>query len=173
MGFPYSSGDVLTAADLNASSGLVLLKTIDIVDYTGWQSVTGCWSSTFKNYRVAITGGATVGGFATYMQVTGAGSNHYSTTHYYTTGTTTGAVAAINGATFCEVGGSGGTILDLINVGDAGEYIYYSSVSNDYTYFRSIGGKVLYTSIPTEIRFAYAGGSFYNATIEVYGYNKG
>ena len=173
MGFPYSPGDVLTAADLNASSGLVLLKTINITDYTGWQPVTGCWSSTFKNYRIAITGGTTVGGFATNMQVTGAGSNHYSTTQYYTTGTTTGSVAGINGATYSEVGGSGGTILDLVNVGDASEYIYYSSVSNDYTYSRWIGGKVLYTAIPTEILFSYAGGSFYNATIEVYGYNKG
>ena len=150
----------------------MLLKTINITNYTGWQDVTGCWSSAYKNYRVAITGGATVGGFATSMQVTGAGSNHYSTTRYFTTGTTTEGTARITGATYCEVGGSGGIIFDLINVGDANEYIYYSSVSNDYTYTRFIGGKVLSTAIPTTIRFSYQGGTFYNATIEVYGYNR-
>lgn len=167
-----SSGDVTIGGNVSyANQGLVLLKTINITNYTGWQDVTGCWSSAYKNYRVAITGGATVGGFATSMQVTGAGSNHYSTTRYFTTGTTTEGTASINGATYCEVGGSGGIIFDLINVGDANEYIYYSSVSNDYTYTRFIGGKVLSTAIPTTIRFSYQGGSFYNATIEVYGYN--
>jgi hypothetical protein len=107
------------------------------------------------------------------MQVTGAGSTHYSTTHYYTIGTTTGSVAAINAGTYSEVGGSGGLIFDLINVGDASEFIYYASVSGDYTFMRTIGGKVFSAAIPTEIRFSYAAGSFYNATIEVYGYNKG
>jgi len=169
-------GDINATGDVRVAGnpvGLVLVKTINITNYTSWQPVTGCWSSTFKNYRIAITGGTTVGGFATLMKVTGAGSNHYSTTFYHTTGTTTSGTAAINAGTYCEVGGSGGTIFDLINVGDASENIYYASVSNDYTYFRSIGGKVLYTSIPTEIQFAYQGGTFLNATIEVYGYNEG
>ncbi len=71
------------------------------------------------------------------------------------------------------MGGSGGIIFDLINVGDPNEYIYYASVSTDYTYTRFVGGKVLSVAIPTEILFSYQGGSFYNATIEVYGYNKG
>jgi hypothetical protein len=56
MAFPYSSGDVLTAADLNASSGLVLVKSQTIGSGVSSVTVSNVFSSTFDNYRVTVTG---------------------------------------------------------------------------------------------------------------------
>jgi len=55
MGFPYSSGDVLTAADLNQSSGLVLVKTQTIGTAVSSVTVTDAFSATFDNYRIVVT----------------------------------------------------------------------------------------------------------------------
>ena len=54
MAFPYSSGDVLTASDLNASSGLVLVKSVTIGSGVSSVTVTNAFSSTFDNYRLMI-----------------------------------------------------------------------------------------------------------------------
>jgi hypothetical protein len=48
MGFPYSSGDVLSASDLNQSSGLVLVKTQTVG--SGVSSVTVTGVTGFDNY---------------------------------------------------------------------------------------------------------------------------
>jgi hypothetical protein len=55
MGFPYSSGDVLTASDLNASSGLVFIKSQTITSGATNVSVSNAFSSTFDNYRIIVT----------------------------------------------------------------------------------------------------------------------
>jgi len=54
MAFPYSSGDVLTATDLNQSSGLVLVKTQTIGSGVSSVTVTGAFSATFDNYLVSV-----------------------------------------------------------------------------------------------------------------------
>ena len=54
MAFPYSSGDVLTAADLNQSSGFVLVKSLTIGSAVSSVTVTDAFSSTFDNYRLMI-----------------------------------------------------------------------------------------------------------------------
>ena len=61
MAFPYSSGDVLTAADLNASSGLVFIKSQTIGSGVSSVTVTNVFSSTFENYKVVTTGIAASG----------------------------------------------------------------------------------------------------------------
>jgi hypothetical protein len=55
MGFPYSSGDVLTASDLNASSGLVFIKSQTIGTGVSSVTVSNVFSSTFYNYRVLLS----------------------------------------------------------------------------------------------------------------------
>ena len=57
MGFPYSPGDVLTAADLNESSGLVLVKTQTVGSGVSSVTVTGAFSATFDNYLITDNGG--------------------------------------------------------------------------------------------------------------------
>ena len=58
MAFPYSSGDVLTAADLNQSSGLVLVKTQTIGSGVSSVTVSDAFSSTFDHYLITASGGA-------------------------------------------------------------------------------------------------------------------
>lgn len=53
MGYPYSSGDVLTATDLNVSSGLVRVFEGSLSG--GSYSIDNCFSSTFDNYKVTIS----------------------------------------------------------------------------------------------------------------------
>lgn len=57
MAFPYSSGDVLNASDLNASSGLVLVKAQQAGTAVSSLIVTNCFNSTFDNYFLTMTGG--------------------------------------------------------------------------------------------------------------------
>jgi hypothetical protein len=53
MTYPWASGEVLTAADLNAYAGLILVKTQTIGTAVSSVTVTGAFSSTFQNYRHA------------------------------------------------------------------------------------------------------------------------
>ncbi len=54
MAFPYSSGEVLTAADLNQSSGLVLVKSQTIGSGVSSVTVTDAFSATFDHYLVTV-----------------------------------------------------------------------------------------------------------------------
>lgn len=54
MAFPYSSGDVLTAADLNQSSGLVFIKSLTVGSGVSSVTITNAFSSTFQNYKVTF-----------------------------------------------------------------------------------------------------------------------
>jgi hypothetical protein len=57
MGFPYSSGDVLSASDLNQSSGLVLIRSETAGTNVSELSLNNVFSSTFYNYLVTVSGG--------------------------------------------------------------------------------------------------------------------
>jgi len=54
MAYPWTSGDVLTAADLNDYAGLVLVKTQTIGSGVSSVTVTDAFSSTFDNYRIVM-----------------------------------------------------------------------------------------------------------------------
>ena len=56
MGFPYSSGDVLTAADLNQSSGMVFIKSVSVGSGVSSVTVSDAFSSNFDNYYVIVSG---------------------------------------------------------------------------------------------------------------------
>lgn len=55
MGFPYQAEDKLTAADLNASSGLVFIKSVTVTGTPTSITVTNVFSSTFRNYKVVMS----------------------------------------------------------------------------------------------------------------------
>jgi hypothetical protein len=54
MAFPYSSGDVLTAANLNASSNLVLVTDVTIGSSVSSVTVSSAFNTTYDNYRIVI-----------------------------------------------------------------------------------------------------------------------
>lgn len=57
MTYPFSAGQVLTAADLNAYAGLILIKQQTIGSGVASVTVTNAFSSTFYNYRIVIANG--------------------------------------------------------------------------------------------------------------------
>ena len=100
MGFPYSSGDVLTAADLNASSGLVLLGSYSGTSVSSL-SVDDIFSSTFFYYRI-ICGTRTLDNDL-YLKMR-ASSTDSSTSYNY------GAIGRSSAGSTLTFDESGGTI---------------------------------------------------------------
>ena len=58
MGYPsFASGDILLAADMNAV-GLWLVKTETIGSAVSSQPVTDCFSASYDNYLITVSGGS-------------------------------------------------------------------------------------------------------------------
>lgn len=178
MAFPYSSGDVLTAADLNASSGLVLVKTQSIGSGVSSVTVTGAFSATFDNYRI-VADCPTSGSATGYLKFGSATTGYYWAHINCNTSGTVGTDGGANDSSFGQVtvGRSTGFIM-LVDVG----YPFLT----ERTTINSFGSDTRTTS-PTPLR--YTGGFLNDATsytaftlevsnmsggtIRVYGYNNG
>lgn len=177
MTYPWGSGDVLNAADLNAYAGLILVKTQTISTSPPVSSVTvsGAFTSAFENYRITISGGSSsVAAAGLEMTVAGAGATaYYSTVEYYTLGSSSLGVATKNGTTEIDVGGVRGAVIDVMNAGETTNQIFVTSFSADPQYYRSCAGRINYTSIPASFTLAPNGGTLTGGTIRVYGYNNG
>ena len=180
MAFPYSTGDVLTAADLNASSGLVLVKSQTISGTPTSVTITDAFSSTFQNYRIMGVGldhNAT--GTEVEMEL-GSGGVHTSgyygvISRYPYTGTISdtqyggGAPMAI-GYTNASIG-AGTICVDFFGP--------YASVFTSWAgYAASLRGMRVngfYNSSAsfTSVTFTCTVGLFIAGTFNVYGYNNG
>lgn len=180
MTYPWSSGDVLTAADLNAYAGLVLVKTQTVGTGVSSVTVTNAFSSTFDNYRITYNGGvaSTGGNWLTVKFATSHTNGYYGavwditwTNTTYSQGVNNGAgvlvartdTSASRMATSFDVFGpylaSGST--PLIGMGHG--YLSYQSWSYEYAPAVSL----------TDIVFGVTAGTFTGGTIRVYGYNNG
>lgn len=179
MGFPYSSGDVLTAADLNESSGLVLVKTQTIGSGVSSVTVTGAFSSTFDNYRILINvdNSSTAGMLMTL-------NNHASGNYYYSKTETSwagvincfGGVAQ-NDFAIGSTRSSNGTCIsvELMNPNRA-EITAYSAESVYFLtsgYSERIQGYHNSLSQATNVTVFPSSGTMTGGTIRVYGYNNG
>jgi hypothetical protein len=81
MTYPsFTSGDILTAADMNAV-GLWLVKTQTVGSAVATVEVTGAFSSTYDNYRIMWSGISCSTGNDWTIQLGNSGG--YSTTGYY------------------------------------------------------------------------------------------
>ena len=97
MSFPtFSVGEVLTANDMNAvglwritsgitaTNGTVSDGVVTINNTVASCTVSGCFSSSFINYRIVITGvDCSANGAAGYITLSGSTGNTYSTAGYY------------------------------------------------------------------------------------------
>lgn len=180
MGFPYSSADVLTAADLNQSSGLVLITTQTVGSGVSSVTVSNAFSSTFYNYRVVLssmlTSVTTTIMRYTFVSQTG---NFYGNRLKVVSSSTT--VTSINtgagGLSYAEIG-LGGTSrqgfasLDIYspNVGRRKGITgnYSGSGENGF-----VGYEENSTNAYTGFVLTPASGVFNGGQIYVYGYNNG
>lgn len=178
MGFPYSSGDVLTAADLNASSGLVLVKTQAVGSGVSSVTVTNAFNSTFDNYLITDNGGTMSSDTALMFHFgsSSSGGNYYFHLSYGSFLSTTPQGAAGNAVNqFTYAGGSAGARtahMTVLNASTAAYKIMHSIVRYSTVYGTAVGyygAATQYTSFTLKP----LSGTMTGGTIRVYGYNNG
>ena len=156
------------------TAGLVHISRTTIGTAVSSVTVSGAFSSTYANYRIAISeGSSSTPAAGLLMTVAGAGaSDHYSTVLYYTMGLGTAGTAVKNGTSYIDVGGVRGTIMDVMNAGETTNQVFVSSLSGDPQYFRAAVGRINYTSIPASFTLLPNAGTLTGGYIDVYGYAK-
>lgn len=174
MTYPWGSGDVLTAADLNAYAGLVLVKTQTVATGTGTATITNAFSSQFENYRIVLQ--LTPGGGGTVqMQLVGATTNYYATMSERSyTGST--ADTDVNNGTYWPIlttatAFNNHASVDVYAPNLAANKSYFSSGSAGSKRFIAGGGQITPTA-RTGFTIEVSGTTF-EGTIRVYGYNNG
>ena len=181
MAFPYSSGDVLTAADLNQSSGLVLVKAQAVGSGVSSVAVSSAFNSNFDAYKITYTGGVLSTQTDFNIVLNNASVQYYQWMVYgsggYGSSTVSGATTS-NTTQFNWAGGgnTGGSVLSVE---------LYNPYLATHTYFTNSGfynvanesgfsaGVNKTTNSHTGFTIATGTGTMTGGTISVYGYNNG
>lgn len=176
MSYPvFASGDVLNASDMNAV-GMWLITTQNITAGTNLQTISNCFSSTYKNYKIVFSEVDMVNaddGIQVYFEATAPASNYFSRQQYSKYDGTANAFNSTNNGGYWWTG-LGGTesnthlIMDISNPNLA-KYTTFSCQWQSDNYAGWAGGQVKTTTQYTSIRFK-AGGNFNSGSIQVYGY---
>jgi hypothetical protein len=171
----FSPGEVLTAAAMD-SIGLWLVKTQTIGSGVATQEVTSCFSATYDDYLVTVSGGATSANTALLFRC-GTQASGYRLSYLYTGYTNSpSAVGTLSNAAIDYVGFGNTTGLNaIINVSSP----FLSGptmVAADGGSIGSFAGRV--TGIePSNTSFTgmtllVGSGTMTGGTIRVYGYRK-
>lgn len=177
MGFPYSSGDVLTATDLNASSGLVLIKSVTIGSGVSSVTVTDAFSSTFKNYQVIITALASSSPQNLLVQCGSRGTAYFgSSTRTLFTSSSVSVINKYNASDFYagEVSSTGNAHYEM-------RFLQPNELTSTKFDARSFGGGYwvnfggVNSTVETYTSFTFfpASGTLTGGTLQLYGYNNG
>jgi hypothetical protein len=173
MTYPtFSSGDVLTAAEMNAV-GLWLVKTQTIGTAVSSVTVTDAFSSTYDNYLVTISNGAATTDANIQFRL-GASATAYSGSLIYTTYTIAAAnFAQDNNAAIFNFAGSGNTNGLNFNATVLGPNLAkYTTISSSYLGALSGGnynGIHKATTQHTAFTIIASAGTWTGGTIKVYG----
>jgi len=178
MGFPYSSGDVLTAADLNASSGLVFIKSVTVGSAVSSVTVTNAFNSTFENYRIVYTGiDCSAGDTFLRLQLGASSTTYYGcfVAANYTTGGQT--VYTRNNATHAYIGVTSQnndtmSMFDVNQPFSAGR-THMQGVGFGYTTSYFFAMEHATSTSYSDFTLSPNSGTLTSGTIRVYGYNNG
>lgn len=178
MTYPWASGEVLTAADLNNYAGLVLVKSQVIGGGVSSVTVTGAFSSTFENYRIVVTS-STSDNSAMLFQFLSGGANWYGNRlEMVNTLTTTTVIASGSGGTAnADVGRGGAARQSFISIDVyAPALSFRKGITGNY-YGSGYNGTFGYESPDGTVRTGFVlsrtTGTFNSGNIRVYGYNNG
>ena len=179
MTYPWASGEVLTAADLNAYAGLIPVKQQTIGSGVASVTVTDAFSAQFYNYRIVLASGYSAGTVVLRFTFESQSSNMFGNRLEMGAGAT--SIVNVNtgggGQAYAEIGyvasgRQGFASLDVYSpfvarrkgitgnyygAGYNGPFGYENNVTNSYT------GFVLTP----------ASGTLLGGEIFVYGYNNG
>jgi hypothetical protein len=184
MTYPWAAGEVLTAADLNAYAGLVLVKTQSIGTSVSSVTVTGAFSSTFDSYRIVGNVDSCSSAVTADLQL-GVGGTMTTTGYYWShvnvnsSGTVLGVAAAADSkiaelTVFAQNGAS--FVFDLVSPNLA-QRTGFTSQGSDMrvtgAWLRYTGGYADNTTQFTSMRLLPRSGTITGGTIRVYGYNNG
>lgn len=177
MTYPnFNMGDVLASSDMNAV-GLWLVKTETIGSGVSSVTVSGAFSSTYENYLVLLSGGASSVGSSLRLQLGSATTAYYAGYVQVTLATAalTGAVDN-NGALFSlvGVGDPDGLSLSVNVIGpNLAKHTWIhgmGQVGNAVT--RTFSGKLAATTQFTAFTISPNTGTLTGGTIRVYGYRN-
>jgi hypothetical protein len=184
MSFPsFATGEVLTAADMNAV-GLWLVKTQTVGTGVSSVTVNNAFSADYSNYKIVFSGGQS--SIAEKMHLQLAASGTVSSTLYYGTlswvnvgsGAVSGA-ADNNGAQFSFAGGSVGAVdggasatFDLLNPFEAKRTRIHNAQTAYGTVYGTYTGVHDVATSYDGFRFTMGSGTLTGGTIRVYGYRN-
>jgi len=178
MTYPFSSGDVLTASDLNAYAGLILVKTQTVGTAVSSVTVTGAFSSTFENYRIVVNSSTSDNSAMLFGLVSGGANWYGNRLEMINTLTTTTAIASGSGGTTnAEVGRGGNARQSFISIDVYSPALSFrKGVTGNY-YGSGYNGTFGYESPDAAVRTGFVlsrtTGTFNSGNIRVYGYNNG
>lgn len=176
----FTTGEVLTAADTNtylANSGLVYVTSVTAGSAVSTLTVSSCFSATFDNYRIVISGGThSATGDNLNFQLSGITGSTYQTSGYFMTyGTATVSAYAPAATTSWLIGYFGqnttSVTMDLINPFAAKHKGMNTFSSATFNY--SFNGQCTSTTSATGFTLTPAAGTITGQTVTVYGYRKG
>jgi hypothetical protein len=175
----FTTGEVLTATDTNtylANSGLVYVTSVTAGSAVSSVTVSSCFSATFDNYRIVISGGtSSAAGSNANFQLTGITGSTYEAAGYFVTyGVATVSAYAPAATTSWLVGflGQNNTsiTMDLINPFAAKHKGMNTLSSAQFNY--SFTGQCTSTTSATGFTLTPALTTITGQTITVYGYRK-
>ena len=173
--------EILTSGDVNtylANSGLVYVTSQAVGTGVSSVTVTGCFSSTYDNYKVIYTDGVLSSNTSISVQFGSAASNYYGTLVYANwSGTTTPQSAVTNNGASAQYCGGGDTGFSEVNADVLNPFRPKLSIimgnmmngSTHGTFSYRLNDSNSYSSItlfPTA-------GTMTGGIITVYGYRKG
>lgn len=183
MSFPsFNTGDVLTAADMNAV-GMWLVKTQAVGTGVASVTVTSCFNSTFANYRIIYMGGSATTSSNLALQfgpasVGGYNANYYQIVHYsFFNGTANNNIAASNNASnFPYIGfHDSDSVRFSADIGNPNATEWTTLYNAPYITNASAGycvGVVQNNAQFTEFTLSPSSGTLTGGTIRVYGYRN-
>jgi len=178
MGVPsgYASAQVVQAVPTGINSALVLISSTTIGNAVSSVTVSNAFSSTYDNYKILISGGASsaLGGLSLQLGATTTG--YYWSVPRLVYGGAASNETGANGSSFTSVGGMNadglGMNVDLIAPFLSKNTFYYSNqVANGTSSVAGGGGGFLNnTTSYTAFTVAPSSGTLTGGTIRVYGY---
>jgi hypothetical protein len=178
MTYPtFNSGDVLTAAEMNAV-GLWLVKTQAVGNAVSSVAVTGAFTSDYANYFVTLSGGTGSASSNIGLFLTGSSTNYHGYLNY---GTSTSATVqgsnVNNGVSFVFVGGATAGQAAHVSCQLLGPNVaaYTKCVAGAYQNgdaFGSFAGEHRVATAYTGFTILPGSGTLTGGTIRVYGYRN-
>ena len=172
-------GQILTSAYVNnnINSGLTYIASSTIGNAVSTHTVSGCFSSTYDNYKVVITGGVSAANTEYTLQLGGITTSVYSTAGYFISfGTATlnafapAAATSWYGGIMSSAGYSASFDIISPNLAKAKFFIGNDGISS--TGFYQFRGYCSSTAAATGFTLASSSSTMTGGTVTVYGYRK-